>query len=420
MTDKEKNQINSLEEHNSSEGDITSEANETIWKNLTDRIVYNPEFDEREDVKKIYIVRGVCLYFVPIEWTNKYMFCSADKKLQEWCECVKGKNVKWKNIRFIVDVAKKYMKGETQLPEKNSSSVYANRRDNPVWMLQNILQRQWKMPEYSIVTENAQQLYHWNQWYYLGGVAVSLSVIGYDDIIMVAQNQKEARKACAIEFAKKYLWINVESEQSLVAWEKPKPQQIEYQTEKLPNSFKVNADDCGNWDVDAVSTLQVFCQKNKLWMPRYIDRGTSQWYVTESTMHMEIWEFSTTQSAPTKKEAKQKCARAFYEKLKSGSLNSKSESQEVERENLNPALFKWWKVHPRYTLQDYCEYYGIELTIEDEIDRTIIKVWNEKFYTRDEDYNGRYKSPSEIRDELAKMYYNRIIVPILKKQYREK
>lgn len=187
----------------------------------------------------------------------------------------------------------------------------------------------------------------------------------------------------------------------------------------MPSSFKVDPDDCGDWNVDAVSALQVFCQKNKLWMPKYISRGTSQWYVTESTMHMELWEFSTTQFAPTKKEAKQKCARAFYEKLKSGSLDWESESED-EDEGPNPALFKWWKVHPRYTLQEYCEYYGIELTIEDEIDRTVMRIGGEEFYTRDEDWDGNYKSSSEIEDELAKFYYETRILPMLRKQQREK
>jgi hypothetical protein len=32
----------------------------------------------------------------------------------------------------------------------------------------------------------------------------------------------------------------------------------------MPDSFKVEVDDCGDWDEDAVSALQVFCQKNKL------------------------------------------------------------------------------------------------------------------------------------------------------------
>ena len=67
MTEKEKNQINSVEQHNSLDDVLPSGMNETIRKNLSDMVVYNPEFDEREDVKKIYIIRGVCLYFVPIQ-----------------------------------------------------------------------------------------------------------------------------------------------------------------------------------------------------------------------------------------------------------------------------------------------------------------------------------------------------------------
>ena len=401
---------------------ITSGMSETIWNNLSDRIIYNPEFDRREDVKKIYIVRDVPLYFIPIEWSDKYVFCSADEKLQEWCGCVKHKNIKWKSIRYIVDAAKKYMKGETQLPEKNGSSVYANWRDNPVCTLQNILQKQWKMPEYSIVTENAQQLRYWGQWFYLGGVAVSLSVGGYDDVIVVAQNQKEARKACAIKFAKECLWIDVETEQDLVTW-KPKTQQMEYQTEKLPDSFKVSPDECGNRDEDAVSALQVFCQKNKLWMPKYIPKGTSQWYITESTVRMELWEFSTTQSAPTKQGAKQKCAKAFYENLKSGSLNRESELQKDVDETPNPALFKWWKSQPRLTLENYCNRYNIYLNIDDEWDEKVLTVWDEKFYTDSNEYtNGgiRYKRDWEVKDELARFCYDTKIKPILKKQAREK
>ena len=410
MTEKENNQINLLGEHKSLDDVLPSGMNETIRKNLSDMVVYNPEFDEREDVKKIYIIRGVCLYFVPIQWSNKYVFCSADAKLQEWCESVKNKNVKWKNIRFIVDAAKKYMKGETQLPEKSTSSIYANRSDNPVWTLQNILQKQWKMPEYSAPTE-------WSLW----GIVVTLSVDGYNDITQWAQNQKEARKACAIKFAKECLWIDVEAEQDLVKWKQPKTQHMEYQTEKLPDSFKVPPDECGNRDEDAVSALQVFCQKNKLWMPRYIDWWTSQWYVTQSTIRMKIWGFSTIQSAWTKKEAKQKCARVFYKEiLNSDWWDVATIEDRWEQKELNPWLFKWWEIHPRYTLEDYCGYYGIELTIEDEIDRTVMKIWDEKFYTRNEDYDGNYKSASAIKDELAKFYYDTRLVPMLKKQQKEK
>ncbi|MBR7037244.1 hypothetical protein IKI14_05350 [bacterium] len=67
MTEKENNQINLLGEHKSLDDVLPSGMNETIRKNLSDMVVYNPEFDEREDVKKIYIIRGVCLYFVPIQ-----------------------------------------------------------------------------------------------------------------------------------------------------------------------------------------------------------------------------------------------------------------------------------------------------------------------------------------------------------------
>jgi len=266
------------------------------------------------------------------------------------------------------------------------------------------------MPEYSIPIEC-------DFW----GVSVTLSVDWYEPITQWGQNQKDARKDCAIEFAKQYLSIDVEAEQAKVTWENSDAQQIRYQTENLPNSFKVDADVCGNWDGDAVSALQVFCQKNKFWFPKYIRKCTSHWYVTETTMRMNFWDFSTLQSAPTKQEAKQKCARAFYTYLKSGSL-AENKNVQNEDDKPNPALFEWWKAHPRFTLQKYCSRYKIDLHIEyeDDSDDIMMTVWDEIFYTSDIEYlrhgGFRRKSIFEAQEELAKFYYQKKIEPILRKQ----
>ena len=60
---------------------------------------------------------------------------------------------------------------------------------------------------------------------------VTLSVDGYEDITKFAQNQKDARKACAIEFAKENLGIDVEKEaQKIIENRKKKQKHIKYST----------------------------------------------------------------------------------------------------------------------------------------------------------------------------------------------
>ncbi|MBR1600848.1 MAG: hypothetical protein IJ677_04645, partial [Alphaproteobacteria bacterium] len=257
---------------------------------------YKTEFETRKDVKKMFVANGQALYFVP-DGTGKYEFCSKDSQLQKWCESVKNKRVKANALKFVVDGAKSYLKGKTQLRD-TSASVTANWKDNPVGTLQNVLQAKGKMPEYSEPRET-----------FSGWIAVTLSVDGYKDILQTAQNQKEARKACAIEFAQKYLGIDVEKEAQKVV-DVPKPQKTQVQVQpqpqvaKMPQIFTISPDKCGDWNRDAVSALQIFCQKNKLAVPQYFNRGTSQGYVTQTTMTLKWGDVEVTKSAATKQEAK--------------------------------------------------------------------------------------------------------------------
>lgn len=213
---------------------------------------YKPEFETRNDVKKMFVANGKALYFVP-DGTGKYEFCSKDSELQKWCEATKNKRVKANALKFVVGGAKDYLKGKTQLRD-TSTSVKANWKDNPVGTLQNVLQAKGKMPQYSEPEE---------RW--LGGIGITLSVDGYEDITKFAQNQKEARKACAIEFAKENLGIDVEKETQKVA-ETPKPQQSQQnqqpQSSKLPQTFAISPDKCGDWDKDAVNSI--FNRRNKM------------------------------------------------------------------------------------------------------------------------------------------------------------
>lgn len=97
-----------------------------------------------------------------------------------------------------------------------------------------------------------------------------------------------------------------------------------------------------------------------------------------------------------------------------------TEKQEISVPD--PSLFKKWKKYPWFTLQNYCEHYGIHLSIEDEGNNTVLTVGKEKFYTNNEEYTHsgfRYKRDWEIKEELAKFYYQRKIEPILKKQQRQ-
>lgn len=364
----------------------------------------------------MFVADGKTLYFVP-DGKGKYEFCSKDANLQKWCESVKNKRVKADALKFVIGGAKGYLKGETQLKDTNAN-ISANWKDNPVGTLQNILQAKGKMPEYSKPEEG-----------YLGGIGVTLSVDGYEDITKFAQNQKDARKACAIEFAKEYLGIDVDKEVQKVT-ETLKPQQTQQdkqpQSSKLSQTFVVSPDKCGDWKEDAVSALQIFCQKNKIALPEYVNKGTSQGYVTQSSMMLKLGDYATTKTATTKKEAKQLCAQAFYDEVlmapKYQEHKKKQTSQKQEISVPDPSLFKRWKQSPWFTLQDYCERYGIHLSIEDEGNDTVLTVGKEKFYTNSEEYTDsgvRYKRDLEIKEELAKFYYQRKIEPILKKQQRQ-
>lgn len=373
---------------------------------------YKEEFETRKDVKKMLVSDGKTLCFVP-DGTGKYEFCSKDVDLQKWCEATKSKRVKENALKFVANGAREYLKGKTQLRD-TSASVTANWKDNPVGTLQNVLQAKGKMPRYSEPEEG-----------WLGGIGITLSVDGYDDVTKFAQNQKEARKACAIAFAEEYLGIDVKKEVQKVA-DAPKPQQTNQQPQniKLPQTFVVSPDRCGDWEEDAVSALQIFCQKNKIALPEYFSRGTSQGYVTQSSMMMKLGDYTTTKTAGTKKEAKQLCAQAFYDEVLMAPRSQEQQKvhrpQKQDHGELDPSLFKGWKEHPYYTLEDYCSHYGIDLDVDIDVlgvKNPILIVGEETFSV----YNPFHDemSDSEIKDDLAKYFYKVKVEPILKKQQRQ-
>ena len=371
---------------------------------------YSKELETRNDVKKMFVANGKILCFVP-DGTGKYEFCSKDSDLQKWCESVKTKRVKANALKFVVDGAKNYLKGKTQLRD-TSASVTANWKDNPVGTLQNVLQAKGKVPQYSEPRET-----------FSGWIAVTLSVDGYKDILKTAQNQKEARKACAIEFAQKYLGIDVEKEAQKVI-DAPQPQQAlpQPQTTKLPQTFAVSPDKCGNWNRDAVSALQIFCQKNKIAVPQYLNRGTSQGYATQTTMTLKWGDVEITKSAATKQDAKQECARAFKKEVleapKSKEQQKAQTQQNQERGEPDPTKFGGWKEHPWLTLQDYCDHYHINLDIDtDTVSGPLLTVGKETFEVYDPYHDEM--SDSEIKDDLAKFFYKKKVEPILKKQQKQ-
>ncbi len=239
---------------------------------------YKTEFETRNDVKKMFVANGKALYFVP-DGTGKYEFCSKDSELQKWCESTKSKRVKANALKFVVGGARDYLKGKTQLRD-TSASVTANWKDNPVGTLQNVLQAKGKMPQYSEPEEG-----------WLGGIGITLSVDGYEDITKFAQNQKEARKACAIAFAEEYLGIDVEKEAQKVT-ETPKPQQVASRPQQgNPHSID-NAKSLKRpytqyrWDINPKGTFFEYCQQNGLALPswsRTQDQKTHEW-----TMFMSL------------------------------------------------------------------------------------------------------------------------------------
>lgn len=374
---------------------------------------YKTEFETRNDVKKMFVANGKALYFVP-DGTGKYEFCSKDSELQKWCESTKSKRVKANALKFVVGGARDYLKGKTQLRD-TSASVTTNWKDNPVGTLQNVLQAKGKMPQYSEPDEG-----------WLGGIGITLSVDGYEDITKFAQNQKEARKACAIAFAEEYLGIDVEKEAQKVT-ETPKPQQTQQQqsqNSKLPQTFAISPDKCGDWNRDAVSALQIFCQKNKLNVPQYFNRGTSQGYTTQTTVTLKWGDVEVTKSAATKQEAKNECARAFRKEIlespKSKEQQKTQTPKNQERGEPDPTKFGGWKEHPYYTLENYCDHYGIKLDVDIDVlgeHNPILTVGKETFSL----YNPYHDemSSSEIKDDLAKYFYKVKVEPMLKKQQKQ-
>lgn len=269
------------------------------------------------DNQKIYIAKGIYLEFKE-EANGKYSFSSNDPDVQNWCENVKTKQVKGKDIKFVADAAKKY-KSE----EKNNAPKKV---------------------------ENVQQ------------------------------------QRCF--------------------------------STKLSGNFSVQPKDCGDWNKDAVSALQIFCQKNKIVLPKYTKIGTSQGYVTQTSITLKLGDVEITKSASTKQEAKQECARAFKKNV----LDKPAKNKEVEKtcttkshSEPDPSLFKGWKKNPYLTLEKYCNHYNIELNVDADV--SVLTVGKETFQLYNHDYDKL--SDGEIKDDLAKYYYKCKIEPILQKKLEQ-
>ncbi len=85
-------------------------------------VIYYKGIEKQEGVRAEKVSAEKFLYFVPD--ADKFVFCSNDPKLQEWCNNVKHPRVKEKAIRFVVAGAKEYMKGKSNnTVGVNSTSV---------------------------------------------------------------------------------------------------------------------------------------------------------------------------------------------------------------------------------------------------------------------------------------------------------
>lgn len=74
------------------------------------------------DNQKIYIAKGIYLEFKE-EANGKYSFSSNDPEVQNWCESVKNKEVKGKDIKFVVGAAKKHKFGEKSNIAKKRETI---------------------------------------------------------------------------------------------------------------------------------------------------------------------------------------------------------------------------------------------------------------------------------------------------------
>lgn len=160
------------------------------------------------DNQKIYISKGVYLEFKE-EANGKYSFSSNDSGLQEWCESVKTKQIKGKDIKFVVGAAKKYQsEGKSNAPKKvenvQQKNVASTKptidpntiggwKNDPVSALNQYCQKAGlKTPEYRTAVQQAK-----------GENVVTVTLVSQNGkkISSFASNAKEAKKKTAWIYA---------------------------------------------------------------------------------------------------------------------------------------------------------------------------------------------------------------------------
>ncbi len=160
------------------------------------------------DNQKIYIAKGIYLEFKE-EVNGKYSFSSNDPDVQSWCENVKTKQVKGKDIKFVAGAAKKYKsEGKNNTPKKaenvqqknvasTKSAIDPNTiggwKNDPVSALNQYCQKSGlKAPEYRTAVQQAK-----------GENIVMVTLVSQNGqkISSSASNAKEAKKNTAWIYA---------------------------------------------------------------------------------------------------------------------------------------------------------------------------------------------------------------------------
>ena len=223
---------------------------------------YYEGIERQAGVQKKEIQPNKFLFFVPEG--EKYVFCSNDAQIQEWCNGVKTKKVKGNAIKFVVNAAKNI---------NNSAKTVAKANNTPVRPMKNVSSDVNPDDFFPKDTENfvgALNTYcqkaklefpvYWNDVFQeKGTVSVKVTMKASDGhkIVTYGASFKEGKQKAAREYACNVLkvkWLQQE-----MPMEKSKEQKKE--------TTQINLQEL-SWGNPLIA-MQEFCQKSGYGMPEY-------------------------------------------------------------------------------------------------------------------------------------------------------
>lgn len=282
--------------------------------------------DPKHDVIKIRINTNDpqdkrALYFVPIEGTEKYEFCSNDERLQTWCENVKSKKVKFNQIMRVFDAAR-HMKSSDPIPVRASTPTKFN--ENPVgWVNEQCQAKRMGLPTYETVDVV--------QGGGLNLVTVEVDADWLDDSIVArASKAQKAKEEIAKEIAKIYFSEELEKE---LSQNNNLSNQKSSTENKTPTPGKAHSIENAlqmkcpynqyRWGTNPIGTMQEYCQQNGLSLPKYRrtqDKETLCWTVY---MTLDGIDHKFIGSGKSEKEAKAQAIARYLDAMKKGKVEEK-------------------------------------------------------------------------------------------------